>query len=84
MPWVTPYQEFEKNLSQPLDITKLPPYRGKEVWLGQSERPAGILVNRLGYDEQCVFEFELDRSTKRLVAWRFASKGNAAECYSDP
>jgi len=80
MPQIKPYQSFMENLSPPQDVEHLPPYSGKEVWLGYHVTPDGLQENRLGSGGRCVFVFTVDLHTRRMVSWRFASKNDASEC----
>jgi len=80
MPWVAPYESFEKQLGEQYPISALPPYKSNEVWLGYEKRADGTQENRVGAAEQCVFAFEVDTRARRMTGWRLASKNDPQEC----
>ena len=84
MPWVASYESFMGNLGEEHPVNTLPPYISEEVWLGYDIRADGIQQNRLGSREQCVYVFEVDTKTRRMIGWRFASKNDPQECMPSP
>ena len=84
MPWATPYESFRNNLGQQYSHNALPPHVWNEVWLGYEERPDGTQLNWVGAGERCVYVFELDKKTRRMTGWRFASKFDPQGCLPRP
>ncbi len=90
-PWREPYEGLEAKPGPPRNIDSLPPVKRGEIWLtivrqanGTGFNADGTFENEIGGEDQCLFAFKVDPNTRRMVSWRFASKGSPDACYSHP
>jgi len=86
-----PYEELQAKLGPPRGIDSLPPSKLSEVNLGPMRQANGTFSDDdgtfelgVGRDGQCLYVFKINPETRRLVSWRFASKGNPDSCIQGP
>jgi hypothetical protein len=81
-----PYQGID-NFGPTRSIATLPKGNSGEVILGRLKHPNGEYLNadgtfefKVGSRGECVYAFKVDTTTRRLLSWRLASKGDPAKC----
>ena len=84
MPRTAPYESFRNNLSKIHSPNVLPPHAWTEVWLGYEDLQDGTQRNWVGAGERCVYVFEVDKRTRHMTGWRFASKFDPQDCLPRP
>jgi len=77
-PQAAPYRNFHASEFRG-DIANLPP-DPPEVLLGYATLPNGHIENKMGSRGQCIFIFEVDPNSRRIVGWRFEYKENEQDC----